>query len=86
MMADFRRTFCPTPEEEAADLELLKRLHREQIGCCSTCVHHVSSNMPGFVTDYGECKVNSSLFYEKVCALSEEPECPDYKEEEIDIL
>ena len=81
MLSNFQRIFKPTPWEKAADHERLKKLHQEQIGHCSTCIHYICSNMPCFVTDYGECKVNNSLFSKKVCGLSEE-DCPDYKEKE----
>lgn len=37
MIASFRRTFLPTPEEQIQDLEMILKLHTEQIGYCSTC-------------------------------------------------
>lgn len=83
MIASFRRTFLPTPEEQIQDLEMILKLHTEQIGHCSTCKNHISSDMPGIVTDYGSCNVDSPVFAEKVCGLSEET-CPLYMEESVE--
>lgn len=79
-MNRLRRAFCPTREERISDFEMLLRMHREQIGHCSTCTNYVSSNMPGFVTDYGECKVEAEMFPAKVCGLTDDP-CPMYAED-----
>ena len=86
-MADFRRVFHPTVEEQIQDYELLLKLHKEQLGCCSTCANHIPSDMPGFVTDYGECSVGSSVFVEKVCGLAKTP-CPLYTDNSagVDLL
>lgn len=78
-MASFRRVFSPTPEEQILDLEMLLQLHMDQIGHCSTCENLIPGDMPGFVTDYGSCRVGSLIFAEKVCGLRDEV-CPMYKE------
>lgn len=69
MFADFRRMFFPTKEELIKDYKRIIKLHNNQIGQCSTCTHHIPTEEPGFVTDYGKCHVNSTLFLEKVCGL-----------------
>ena len=43
MIASFRRTFLPTPEEQIQDLEMILKLHTEQIGYCSTCKNHTQA-------------------------------------------
>lgn len=83
MIASFRRTFLPTPEEQIEDLEMVLRFHTEQIGHCSTCKNHISSDMPGIVTDYGSCNVDSPVFAAKVCGLRENT-CPLYIEESVE--
>ena len=83
MMASFRRTFLPTPEEQIQDLEMVLRLHTEQIGHCSTCKNHISSDMPGIVTDYGSCKADSPVFAAKVCGLKD-GSCPLYAEKSVE--
>lgn len=79
MLADFRRVFFPTKEELIKDYERVLKLHNDQIGQCSTCVFHTPSEMPGFVTDYGDCQVNSPIFLEKVCG-SKDIDCAHYAE------
>ena len=79
-MNRLRRAFCPTREERISDFEMLLRMHREQIGHCSTCTNYVSSNMPGFVTDYGKCKAEAEIFPDKVCGLTGDP-CHSYVED-----
>ena len=83
MMGSFRRVFHPTPEEQIRDYEMLLALHIAQIGFCSTCANHIPSNMPGFVTDYGECRAGIQNFAEKVCGLEQLP-CQQYIEESIE--
>lgn len=83
MMGSFRRVFHPTPEEQIRDYEMLLALHTAQIGFCSTCANHIPSNMPGFVTDYGECRAGVQNFAEKVCGLEQLP-CQQYIEESIE--
>lgn len=85
MTASFRRTFFSTPEEQIQDLEMILRLHAEQIGHCSTCERHTPSDMPGYVTDYGGCTVDSPLFTAKVCGLGDKI-CPLYVERSVESL
>ena len=85
MTASLRRTFSPTPEEQIQDLEMILRLHAEQIGRCSTCERHTPSDMPGHVTDHGGCTVDSPLFPAKVCGL-EDKICPLYVERSVESL
>lgn len=72
--------FYPTKEEQINFFEFVMMIRQDQIGCCSTCAHYSSSDMPGFVTDYGTCQVNSSIFTKKVCS-QEKIECSFYSEE-----
>lgn len=65
------------------DLEMILRLHTEQVGKCSTCENHIPSDMPGVVTDYGKYIVESPIFASKVCGLKEEI-CPLYIEESVE--
>ena len=83
MIASFRRTFLPTPEEQIQEYEMVLRMHTEQIGYCSTCENYISSDMPGFVTDYGNCRVDSPVFEAKVCGLKDE-NCPLYAEKSVE--
>lgn len=76
MVINFDRIFKPTDEEIVEDLEMLLKIHRDQIGKCSTCEHYVSSSYSG---DYGECKKNMDYFEEKVCGL-QKIECSEYIE------
>lgn len=81
MFSDFRRIFKPTKEEQRQDLELFLKMHTNNIGRCCTCIHKIESHAPGFVTDDGSCDVKSPVFFKKVCAIGEEPECPQYEED-----
>lgn len=80
MIASFRRSFFPTDEEKIERLEMLISLHEDQLNYCSTCIHYISSMMPGFVTDYGRCAKNSPIFEDKVCGNIKE-HCPYYEED-----
>lgn len=84
MMGSFRKIFNPTKEEQIESIEMLIKLHEDQIGHCSTCMFHIPTDMPGFVTDYGECRVNSPIFAEKVCGLRE-IRCSHYVEDVTEI-
>lgn len=84
MLADFRKVFFPTKTELIEDYERAIDLHNKQIGHCSTCVFHIPTNMPGFVTDYGDCRVNSPIFTEKVCGLRD-INCSYYAEDFTEI-
>ena len=80
MIASFRRSFFPTDEEKIERFEMLISLHEDQLNYCSTCIHYISSMMPGFVTDYGRCAKNSPIFEDKVCGNTQE-NCPYYAED-----
>ena len=84
MLSSFRKVFCPTKEEQIKDLETVLKLHQDNLYHCSTCVFHILTDMPGFVTDYGSCRVNSPIFVEKVCGLKE-IECAYYAEDVTEI-
>lgn len=78
-MNKLRDIFMPSIEERIKTTEKLIQLYNEHIGYCSTCDHHISVDVPGFVTDYGFCKVESPIFEAKVCGLIDEG-CPLYLE------
>ena len=78
-MGLFMRIFNPTKEEQIHSLGMLLKLHEEQIGYCTTCKNYISSDMPGFVTDFGECKKRYSEFAQKVCGMIDC--CPLYEED-----
>lgn len=80
MMYSFRKSFFPTPEEEAEMCRAAIKLHEEQIGDCSTCVNLDRSTEPGFVTDYGGCRMGKAFFAEKACGLVDHV-CDGYTEE-----
>lgn len=54
-MADFKKIFKPTKEQEFEQYKKMLAIHKSQIGHCTTCLRYAPSTMPGFVTDYGEC-------------------------------
>lgn len=80
MMYSFRKSFFPTPEEEAEMCRAAIKLHEEQIGDCSTCVNLDRSMEPGFVTDYGGCRMGKAFFAEKACGIVDHV-CDGYTEE-----
>ena len=80
MMSSFRKVFNPTKEELIESFETVSKLHQDNLYHCSTCAHHFLTDMPGFVTDYGSCRLNSPIFTEKVCGLRD-IECPYYVED-----
>lgn len=45
------------------------KLHEEQIGDCSTCVNLDRSTEPGFVTDYGGCRMGKAFLQKRRAAL-----------------
>lgn len=67
-------------EEEAEMCRAAIKLHEEQIGDCSTCVNLDRSTEPGFVTDYGGCRMGKAFFAEKACGLVDHV-CDGYTEE-----
>ena len=80
-----RRIFNPTAEEQIQDYEFLLKLHREQLGQCSTCVNLIPGDMSGVVTDYGICRINSPLFSAKVCGRTDKI-CSLYLEKSVKSL
>lgn len=81
-MNKLRELVYPSPEHKIEQFEMLIRIHKEQIGDCSTCKHLIPppADLPGFVTDYGECELNKGIFHKKVCHL-EDQKCDDYEED-----
>lgn len=77
--ASFRKVFKPTIDERIDFLKGIITLHKNAIGKCCTCTHHIESIMPGFVTDYGRCEKKCKHFPSKVCGLKE-IECSEYEE------
>lgn len=79
-MNKLRKIFCPSTEDNIAWYERIIELHNEQFGECSTCIHHISPDptLPGFVTDYGSCKLDIDIFEKKVCSVNK-VECDWYK-------
>lgn len=84
MTVSFRKTFCPTKEEQIDTIEMLIKIHKSQFGDCSTCLFHLPTDLPGFVTDYGSCRMNSPIFAQKVCGLKDIP-CICYAEDTKEI-
>ena len=67
------------PKGQLEELELYLRAHKETIGQCCTCIHHDAINKPGFVTDYGFCKLRLPWSDARIVAQNPEP-CPQYEE------
>ena len=74
-----RRIFSPTSEEEIKDLNQILGIQKEKIGKCSTCVHYKGSDLPGYWTDYGSCKMKSPSFLERVTHFK--VSCSSYQED-----
>lgn len=85
MSSKLRRIFNPTIEEQIQDYEFLLKLHREQLGQCSTCVNLIPGDMSGVVTDYGICRINNPLFSAKVCGRTDKI-CSLYLEKSVKSL
>lgn len=81
--ASFRKAFCPNIDDKIEFIQTIITLHKRFVGDCSTCSHHVGSDVPGWMTDYGYCKKKCSHFPEKVCGLKK-IECSDYEEDSLD--
>lgn len=81
-MNELRDLFNPTKEKRISQYESLIQLHKEQFGECSTCRHYdpPSSDLPGFVIDYGKCKRKIDIFYIKVCGPNKVG-CVTYEED-----
>lgn len=69
MLISFNDIFRPSKEKQIEMLEKLIQLHKDLIGDCSTCMFYRPSDAPGFVTDYGKCALDNSMFTQKVCGL-----------------
>lgn len=73
MMADFRRIFHPTPEEQQEDYRKFAAVMRQGVNekWCTSCVHFISvpGYHPGFVTgadadcDTGRCPIETCEDY-----------------------
>ena len=73
-MFSFTDIFCPSIEKQIEEAEgYLSIIYdaRNRQECC-VCEHFCppSASLPGFVTDYGSCKLGLDFFPEKVCGLS----------------
>lgn len=86
MMVDFNKAFNPTKEDKIRSYERLLELHQKHVGKCCTCKFHSPppSDLPGFVTDYGDCVLNKDIFNAKVCGLKD-VECDCYEEDTSDL-
>lgn len=80
MSNKIRRIFCPTPEEELEDVEKIAEIREALKGTCSACIHHEESDLPGYFTDYGRCRVGSPLFGDIV--TNPLVKCPSYQDRE----
>lgn len=56
--------------------ELLEKLYNEQVGCCTTCIHYIGSDLPGYYTDFGDCLRDNPHFIKKY--FDKNVECKDY--------
>lgn len=83
-MVSFDKAFKPSIEQQIESYENLIKLHKNNIGQCCTCLNHVSTllNLPGYVIDYGECKLSNPIFSRKVNRF-DDVACSDYKEETV---
>ena len=81
MANKLKELFFPSDSELIRQYNYLLRLHKEQIGLCSTCVHYIETGLPGFVTDYGKCRINSPVFVKKVSKLTNDIKCSRYSED-----
>ena len=79
MSNKLRSIFCPSPQEKIKQYEAVLERCCVDDGSCSSCIHHVppTADLPGFVTDYGKCKLNIDVFAGKVCGL-EDVKCESY--------
>ena len=72
-MFSFKDIFCPSIEKQIEKAEgYLSIIYdaRDRQECC-VCEHFCppSASLPGFVTDYGSCKLGLDFFPEKVLCL-----------------
>lgn len=73
MSNKLRSIFSPSPQEKIKQYEAVLERCCVDDGSCSSCIHHVppTADLPGFVTDYGTCKLNIDVFAGKVCGLKD---------------
>ena len=83
MICDFYEIFKPTPQQELDACRSMLKLHQELIGHCCTCIWYKGTDMPGFVTDYGECSINEPKFVDYVLRNLKDDvgPCANYKED-----
>lgn len=81
MTISFDKVFRPTKEDQIFMCKMIVDFHRNHVGECSTCkwLTPPPSDLPGFVTDYGDCVLSKDIFYDKVC-LRKDLECDAYEE------
>lgn len=86
MMASFDKVFNPTKEDMIRNYETLVELHRKYFGECCTCKFYSppTSDLSGFVMDYGNCVLSKDIFSAKVCGLKD-VECDCYEEDTSDL-
>ena len=70
-MNKLRRIFNPTKEEKIEDYERIIQIHKEHIDECCTCKYYnpPPADLPGYITDYGNCELDMYFFAVKVCGL-----------------
>lgn len=83
MICDFYKIFKPTPQQELDVCKSMFKLHQELIGHCCTCFWYKGTDMPGLVTDYGECLINEPKFVDYVLRNLKDDvgPCANYKED-----
>lgn len=69
--------------DETEMVDLLKGIHKSNIGRCATCQHYsLDIHAPGFISTPESCKVKNSTAH--MIAVSQGREtCKDYKENDI---
>lgn len=80
-MNKLRRIFNPTKEEKIEDYERIIEIHKEHYGDCCTCAYYnpPPADLPGYITDYGNCELDVYIFAEKVSFAWLRP-CDCYEE------
>lgn len=79
MIVNFDKVFKSTIEDEIRSYEKLLELHKEQIGQCSTCIHHIPPVNYPVVTDYGSCRLSEPNFYDRI--VDQSIDCAKYEED-----
>ena len=82
MRNKIQKLFDPTPEEELEQLEKFLHVYEEAIleKWCSTCAYYVPPDLrlPGFVTDYGNCKIDRTVVPLAGCRYYERGDLESY--------